>query len=1012
MASSPRSQVDLERELTCSICTEVLFQPLTLLDCLHTFCGSCLKDWFGWQQIAAESSASSRAPAVFTCPACRARVRDTRHNATVTTLLDMFLAANPHKAKPDDEKEEMRQKYRPGDDVLPRVRAAAAAAAAAAADTSPEEARLEQLDRQMLEQARELSRRDVAAADSRSADGSREQRHRDERDRTRRDEERRRRAESGGMLQPESSRRSESRARSRDSSYARRRHIEHQASIRSLISSSDVDSRDLEQEIDDFARQIQEEGLLDGLDLQNIHLDRNDELSRKITEAYRRRQRDRHLAEPARRSNGHLSSHRSEASYSHSRPPMTDPSRPSSRRRSGSGHVRPLSSSSQADERSRPPSTPTHLEVRRDAERHRRRASSGGRSSTEPTRTDLTLRSQSSEPPTRRPSLVEGRSTSMPIANAERPSPVEQPSSRDLSFSERALAAQAQSHSQSPAAPPPLDIRPANSSRERARRTARPSSLVTPQSPLPSMGLISSPTHGSHHYRTRSYFYQEPSITCSRCQKPHIEYELHYNCSRCAGGNWNICLSCYRSGKGCLHWFGFGYAALPKWERERERARAAGSGSGDSAEQLERPHMLTSNRYVPPRFTPGGAEGRKTLTTDNPANRLESGLFCARCLAWANECFWRCGVCNEGDWGFCNACVNQGCACTHPLLPLAYVAPAPAPSDHSPSSPPGTPGSRSSYHHAHQPQSRQQHHRRPRSASLFTGPGAASIGNFRPLVFTGTCDACRSPIPPQQKRFHCRACCASSTCTPSLPEAQQQQQQVGDYEICTSCYDGLVRTGRVSSDNGPRGWRRCPRAGHRMDVVAFTDDAAGPRRRVVRDVVGGRGLHVAEAQPQPQRQPQSQSQDNNNNKPQQQQDDGPGPGPLLQTWWWWQRHPVQPTGRGVRAERLVAVDVAASPPASASPPAVAAAAAAWSAGFPPDGGTGGRGVARWSWLPSSSSSAAAAADDELLLPRGAEVREVEDVNGDWFAGSYMGASGLFPAPGLDMDIKSRHYLVG
>ena len=28
----------------------------------------------------------------------------------------------------------------------------------------------------------------------------------------------------------------------------------------------------------------------------------------------------------------------------------------------------------------------------------------------------------------------------------------------------------------------------------------------------------------------------------------------------------------------------------------------------------------------------------------------------------------------------------------------------------------------------------------------------------------------------------------------------------------------------------------------------------------------------------------------------------------------------------------------------------------------------------------------------------AEVREVEDVNGDWFHGSYMGAQGLFPSP--------------
>jgi hypothetical protein len=37
-------------------------------------------------------------------------------------------------------------------------------------------------------------------------------------------------------------------------------------------------------------------------------------------------------------------------------------------------------------------------------------------------------------------------------------------------------------------------------------------------------------------------------------------------------------------------------------------------------------------------------------------------------------------------------------------------------------------------------------------------------------------------------------------------------------------------------------------------------------------------------------------------------------------------------------------------------------------------------------------------DDELLFPRGAGILEVEDVNGEWFHGFYMGSQGLFPAP--------------
>ncbi|KAK8076420.1 hypothetical protein PG994_003692 [Apiospora phragmitis] len=249
----------------------------------------------------------------------------------------MFLGAHPDKARSDTEKDEMHQKYKPGDNVLPRIRGS---------DKSPEEQRLDVLERQMLEQARELSLRDAGVSSSsrhrqarhrqeqhvRDHEGSsrsdressRDSRHRDDtRDRTHRanrEEERRRRAVTdpnvllrpGGTSSSEERRhrQSDSRQQSRESSRTRRRAVEHQSSIRSLIISSDVDSRDMEKEIEEFARQIQEEGLLDGLDLSNLDLAQNDELSRKITEAYRRRQLLRSRQETSRRTNTSSPSHR------------------------------------------------------------------------------------------------------------------------------------------------------------------------------------------------------------------------------------------------------------------------------------------------------------------------------------------------------------------------------------------------------------------------------------------------------------------------------------------------------------------------------------------------------------------------------------------------------------------------------------------------------------------------------------------------------------------------------
>ncbi|KAK2066887.1 hypothetical protein P8C59_000667 [Phyllachora maydis] len=208
---SPKPAVDLEKELTCSICTELLFQPLTVLDCLHTFCGACLKEWFGWQALAAETAPTPPAPGspIFTCPSCRAPVRDTRHNATVATLLDMFLAANPEKARPEADRESVNAKYKPGDNILPTLNIQ---------ERSAEQLRLDDEDRRSFR-------------DRRSGPGSRD-----------------------------TSRESHPERRARDA----REPLS--ATVGRILWAPRAS------EIEEFARQIQEEGLLEGLDLDNIDL--------------------------------------------------------------------------------------------------------------------------------------------------------------------------------------------------------------------------------------------------------------------------------------------------------------------------------------------------------------------------------------------------------------------------------------------------------------------------------------------------------------------------------------------------------------------------------------------------------------------------------------------------------------------------------------------------------------------------------------------------------------------
>ena len=143
-----------------------------------------------------------------------------------------------------------------------------------------------------------------------------------------------------------------------------------------------------------------------------------------------------------------------------------------------------------------------------------------------------------------------------------------------------------------------------------------------------------------------------------------------------------------------------------------------------------------------------------------------------------------------------------------------------------------------------------------------------------------------------------------------------------------------------------------------MVIVGFDDKHGGQRRIIVQDLVGGRGLH---------KEPSTFM-------------DHSGAG--LEQWSWGD-------GKHIRGDdthsKLVTTDVMNTAP-------VASTGAATDPGFPPDGGVGMACQALWAWYP------APGADDELLFPKGADVAECKDVNGDWFHGTYMGKKGLFPAP--------------
>ncbi|KAJ5225676.1 hypothetical protein N7468_006901 [Penicillium chermesinum] len=679
----------LEKELGCSICTELLYQPLTLLDCLHTFCGSCVKEWFYAQGSRRHSSSAPR----FTCPSCRAEVRDTRPNATVTTLLDMVLAAQPDRARSDAEKKEIAERYKPGDPVFPPL--------PAHEETSEDEA-----DTRLMNEVRDLSLRESRGQARR--DGRRNpSRHADD-----------------SQRRSEGSERQQRPARHNDSEHSRR--IEHQSSLRSLLSLSS-ETETMEEEI---LRQIMEEGLLDDVDLENLGPRQEEELSERIADAYRRRHMQQTHARPEQR-----------------------------RRRSPGGTPNPH---------------PRSQSARRSDE-----VNSTARESRE---------GNDRRPPVSRPHLLGSGPSPRPTRGHQRRNS-EQTNGRRTS---------------------PVGVNPASNSDDTLRPAVRSASDMTaerPRSSQPERSRADSahrPRRATESDQNISNIWMAggdetvalletlpvtlpvPFRESPRLDRPHpLLFPLGLNDAQDHPQDPVLITRSRRyPATGCLQWSGFGPSAETMFEL------IIASSNGRPAHITDPGHLLSSFKYQrPPENAHVIASGERR-TNSNPSRRLESGLFCDICQSSTNECYWKCNQCNEGDWGFCNRCVNQGRCCTHPLLPVRRIAGAP------PSSPSGA------------------------ATAILSAPEKDS---YKILSFSTNCDICTYPIPASVTRFHCLQC------------------NDGDYDVCTNCYLKLVANSKISKENGHSGWRRCI-AGHRMIIVGFEDHVEGQRRVIVRNLVGGHAL--------------------------------------------------------------------------------------------------------------------------------------------------------------------------
>lgn len=658
----------------------------------------------------------------------------------------------------------MRKHYKPGDDVLPPVH------------TPRDEEDSE--DERLTAEVRELS---MASVDP-SADRRRAERA--TRDRQRRRQERR--------ASPQSRHTAEELGRQQQSSrwVARQatrqesvedRQIEHQPSLRSLLSGSDISSEDVQEEI---LQSIYSEGLLNGIDMDNLTPAQEEELTERIAEAYRRRQRHRERSRNRERDD------------QQGRPSQSQDVRAESPAREQHRADPSQSQQQQAREpRARPPISRPHLfeQTGAGAERNQRRSAS----STSHRRVPSTeARSDTAEgtPPARSATdLSPGQRSDDMQGSRPRASSSNARSTTDPSGL-RSDVQRVRGSSTLGSSTVDDAVRPGSRDSQVLphRRQTNPPAASTSQAPLtanhdhvpaqttahqPSVRpAVSKSAFAPEAVQAEQLHSNAPRLSCSRCAKPDIEAKLHYNCSKCDDGNFNLCLQCYRGSQGCRHWFGFGFVAMSKYQRE---APPEGYPRG-----YDYPHILTPRRHVAPSDTLSPSSNTSSSTG------LEEGAFCESCFTNANTNYWYCATCLDGAWGFCNACVLQGKHCTHPLLPLAHISTLPPDSSRDPS-----------------------------RLQFLPLPHLKQHSYVHVPAITA-CDICTLDIPSNATRYHCTQC------------------SDGDYDICNTCYNSLVATGKISITNGPNGWRRCLN-NHRMSIIGFSSTAQGQVRTSTRDPVGG-----------------------------------------------------------------------------------------------------------------------------------------------------------------------------
>ena len=94
---SSKLSAALSPEMECSICLDHIYQCVTVMPCLHNFCGACFSDYMQKFKV---------------CPTCQEDMYSVKKNAIMNNIIQKFLEENPEKKRSKEEYESMDAKDR------------------------------------------------------------------------------------------------------------------------------------------------------------------------------------------------------------------------------------------------------------------------------------------------------------------------------------------------------------------------------------------------------------------------------------------------------------------------------------------------------------------------------------------------------------------------------------------------------------------------------------------------------------------------------------------------------------------------------------------------------------------------------------------------------------------------------------------------------------------------------------------------------------------------------------